>query len=106
MSANPSIAPAKPRKTVAARVLASFAVTVIAFAVTVGWSAFAQDRAVHDNEELSEGFLPVVRALAQLRATQATVATLVDGTRDRRSLLQMIRPPRWWYVHPWSRPIH
>ena len=69
----------------AARVLASFAVTVIAFAVTVGWSVFAQGRAVHDNEELAEGFLPVARALAQLRATQATIATLVDGIPDERN---------------------
>ncbi len=82
-----SIPPPPPRKTVATRVLASFAVTVIAFAITVGWSAFAQDRAVHDNEELSEGFLPVARSLAQLRATQATMATLVDGIPDQRNPL-------------------
>jgi signal transduction histidine kinase len=77
----------KPRKTIATRVLASFAVTVIAFAVTVGWSVALQRRAAEDNEELAKGYVPVAMKLAQLRATQATLAALVDGIPDEKNPL-------------------
>jgi signal transduction histidine kinase len=65
-------------------VLLSFAVTLLAFAVTVGWSVAAQRRAAADSLELSKGFLPVALKLGQLRATQATLATLIDGLPDER----------------------
>lgn len=64
--------------------LLSFAVTLLAFAVTVGWSVAAQRRTAADSEELSKGFLPVALKLGQLRATQATLATLIDGLPDER----------------------
>ena len=72
------------RRTIASRVLASFAVTLVAFAVTVGWSLIAQRRASRDSDELSKGYLPVALKLGQLRATQATLSTLVDGIPDER----------------------
>ena len=75
------------RKTVARRVLASFGVTVLAFAVTVGWSGIAQRRTAEDSTELSHGYLPVALKLGQLRATQATLSTLVDGIPDERNPL-------------------
>ncbi len=65
--------------------LASFAVTVFAFAVTVGWSVVAERRAAQDSEELAHGFVPVALKLGQLRATQATLSTLVDGIPDERN---------------------
>jgi signal transduction histidine kinase len=65
-------------------VLLSFAVTLLAFAVTVGWSVTAQRRAAADSLELSKGYLPVALKLGQLRATQATLATLIDGLPDER----------------------
>jgi two-component system NtrC family sensor kinase len=79
--------PAPPRKTVAGRVLASFAVTVAAFAITVGWSVVAERRAAEDSEELAKGYVPVALKLGQLRAAQATLATLVDGIPDERNPL-------------------
>ncbi len=81
----PRVAP--PRKTVARRVLASFAVTIIAFAGTVGWSGIAQKRAADDSEELAKGYVRVALELGQLRATQATLSTLVDGIPDERDPL-------------------
>src|SRR5438477_13159282 len=78
---------AKPRKTIAGRVLASFAVTLVAFAVTVGYSVVAQRRAAQDSEELARGYVPVALKLGQLRATQATLSTLVDGIPDERDPL-------------------
>jgi signal transduction histidine kinase len=80
------IPPAPPqRSTIATRILASFAVTVLAFAFTVGWGIVAQRRAADDSVELSRGYLPVALRLGQLRATQATLSTLVDGIPDERN---------------------
>ncbi len=75
------------QRTVARRVLASFAVTIVAFAITVGWSVFAQRRAAEDSEELAKGYVPMALKLGQLRATQATLSTLVDGIPDERNPL-------------------
>ena len=74
----------KPRSTVARRVLASFAITVVAFAATLGWGIVAQRRAADDSVELGRGYVPVAMRLAQLRATQTTLSTLVDGIPDER----------------------
>src|SRR6202023_3220051 len=73
-----------PRSTVARRVLGSFAITVVAFAITLGWGIVAQQRAADDSLELARGYVPVAMRLAQLRAAQATLSTLVDGTPDAR----------------------
>ncbi len=64
--------------------LASFAVTVVAFAVTLGWGIAAQRRAADDSVELGRGYVPVAMRLAQLRAAQTTLSTLVDGIPDER----------------------
>src|SRR3984957_4135340 len=76
--------PDKPRSTIARRVLASFAITVVAFAVTLGWGIVAQRRAADDSLELARGYVPVAMRLAQLRAAQTTLSTLVDGIPDER----------------------
>ncbi len=73
-----------PRSTIARRVLVSFAVTVIAFAVTLGLGIIAQQRAADDSVELARGYVPVAMRLAQLRAAQTTLSTLVDGIPDER----------------------
>ena len=80
-----SIAPRPPRSTIATRVLASFGITVAAFVFTVGWGVIAQRRAAEDSVELARGYLPVALKLGQLRATQATLSTLVDGIPDERN---------------------
>lgn len=79
--------PRRPRKTIAARVLASFAITFVALGITVGWSVYAQRRAARDNEELARGYVPVALKIGQLRATQATLSTLVDEIPDERNPL-------------------
>lgn len=78
-----SAAPA-PRWTIASRVLTSFAITVVAFAITLGWGIAAQRRAADDSVELARGYVPVAMRLAQLRAAQTTLSTLVDGIPDER----------------------
>ncbi|MEO8875283.1 MAG: ATP-binding protein [Polyangiaceae bacterium] len=77
----------RARKSIATRVLASFLITLLAFAITVGWSGFAQRRAAQDSEELARGYVPVALKIGQLRATQATLSTLVDEIPDERNPL-------------------
>ncbi|MBX3207701.1 MAG: HAMP domain-containing protein [Labilithrix sp.] len=86
MSARASIPPGvKPSKTLATRILVSFAVTLVAFAVTVGFTVAAQKRAAEDSEELTNGFVPVALKLGRLRAVQSTLASIVDGIPDEKS---------------------
>jgi signal transduction histidine kinase len=74
-----------PRRAVATRVLVSFAATVLAFAITLGWSVEVQRRAAQDNEELAKGYTQVALQLGQLRAAQGTISTLLDGITDERN---------------------
>ncbi|MBX3186197.1 MAG: HAMP domain-containing protein [Labilithrix sp.] len=85
--AEPAAGP--PRRTIATRILASFAITLLAFAVTAGVSALAQKRTAEDSEELAKGYVPVALKLGQLRATQSTIASLVDGIPDEKNPLSM-----------------
>jgi two-component system NtrC family sensor kinase len=81
---NASRPAARPRSSIARRVLASFAITLVAFAVTLGGGIAAQRRAAEDSVELGRGYVPVAMRLAQLRAAQTTLSTLVDGIPDER----------------------
>jgi two-component system, NtrC family, sensor kinase len=76
---------ARPSQTLATRILVSFAVTLLAFAVTVGFTALAQKRAAEDSEELAKGFVPVALKLGKLRAVQSTLAAIVDGIPDEKN---------------------
>lgn len=76
-----------PRRTLATRILFSFAVTLVAFAVTVGFTVAAQKRAAEDSEELAKGFVPVALKLGRLRAVQSTFASIVDGIPDEKNPL-------------------
>lgn len=79
--------PLKPSRTVATRILASFAVTIVAFAITFAFSALAQKRAAEESEELTKGFVPAALELGRLRAVQSTLASLVDGIPDEKNPL-------------------
>jgi two-component system, NtrC family, sensor kinase len=76
-----------PRRTLATRILLSFAITLVAFAVTVGFTVLAQKRAAEDSEELAKGFVPVALKLGRLRAVQSTFASIVDGIPDEKNPL-------------------
>ena len=67
-----------PRRPLSRRVLASFAVVVLAFVATVAAGLTAQSRAAQDVNALSLGYLPLETALARARATQWTVAARLD----------------------------
>lgn len=87
--APPYLSADKPRKTVATRILVSFAVTLLAFAVTAGYSAFAQKRTAEDSERLAKGYVPVALKIGQLRAVQTTFASLIDRIPDDKDPLSM-----------------
>lgn len=70
------------RRPLARRVLASFVVVVLAFAVTVGVGLSAQRQAARDVADLSTGYLPLETALARARAAQWTVAARLDRLLD------------------------
>ena len=90
MTMRPSMPPrGAPRRTVATRILLSFAVTLVAFAVTAGVSVLSQKRTAEDSEELANGYVPVALKLGKLRAVQSTLASLVDGIPDEKNPLSM-----------------
>lgn len=90
MSGRPSLPPtAPPRRTMATRILASFAIMLVVFAVTVGYSARAQQKTAENNEELAKGYLPVALKLGQLRSVETVIASLVEGISDEKDPLAM-----------------
>ncbi len=73
------------RTTIAKTVLFSFAIALVAFAITVSFSLYTQRRTVQDTVELTDGYMPLALKLGQLRATQATFKGLVQGIPDERN---------------------
>lgn len=86
MTARTSVPPpVTAQRSLATRVLVSFAVALALFAITVGFSVVAQRKAAKDSEELARGYVPVALELGELRAVQTTLTTLVEkspGERD------------------------
>lgn len=76
---------ARPSKTLANRILVSFGITLVAFAVTVGFTIAAQKRAADDSEELAKGFVPVALNLGKLRAVQSTLTAIIEGVPDEKN---------------------
>jgi signal transduction histidine kinase len=76
---------ARATLSVAQRIFASFAVTIVAFGVTVGFALYAERRTAQDTKELAYGYVPVALKLAQLKATQTTLKALVQGVPDERN---------------------
>jgi signal transduction histidine kinase len=58
------------RRTVAARVLLSYAIVTLAFAVVVGWSVAALRNASREAEMMRSGYLPLALALRDAVSTQ------------------------------------
>ncbi len=71
----------------ARRVLLAFGFAFAVSAMTSLFAVGALRRAGRDTERLATGFVPVALELARLRATQSSIATLVDGIPDDRDPL-------------------
>ncbi|MBP9113566.1 MAG: HAMP domain-containing protein, partial [Polyangiaceae bacterium] len=76
---------ASPTHTIANRILVFFLLAIAGFVVALTYSVFALRLAARDTERLAQGFLPGSHALAQLRASHGTIATLTDGIPDERN---------------------
>ncbi|HEY8077271.1 MAG TPA: HAMP domain-containing sensor histidine kinase [Labilithrix sp.] len=79
--------PPPPRGTIATRILASFAVTLVAFAITFGFAAVAQRRTAQESLVLAEGWVPMASSLGQLRSVELTITLIVDAMPDERNPL-------------------
>jgi two-component system, NtrC family, sensor kinase len=72
-------------QSVSARIVASFLFMLLAFATALLFASISLHRASEEMDELGRGMVPVALRVAQLRAMQETVATMVDGLSDERS---------------------
>lgn len=76
---------ARPQgRSIVTRVLLPYVVSISLFVLAVGFSVGALRQAATDSEALTDGLTPVALQLARLRATQETLATLLDGIPDER----------------------
>jgi len=66
------------RRSVAARVLGSYALVTLAFALVAGWSIFAQRSAAHETRLVRTGYFPLALALRDLVAKQDTWNTQLN----------------------------
>jgi two-component system NtrC family sensor kinase len=66
------------RRSVAARVLGSYALVTLAFALVAGWSIVAQRSAAHETRLVRTGYFPLALALRDLVAKQDTWNTQLN----------------------------
>ena len=71
-------------RSIVTRVLVPYVLCISLFVLAVGFSVGALRQAATDSEALTDGLTPVALQLARLRATQETLATLLDGIPDER----------------------
>lgn len=91
----------RPRRTVASRVLLSYAIVTIAFGIAAGWSVIALRNASREADLMRSGYLPLALALRDLVAnqdtwnTQLNHITTIRNPADKRvwfDLAQRFRP--------------
>ena len=80
--------PAPPphrRRTVAGRLLGSYVLVIIAFAVTVGWSFRALRAAARDAELLRAGYVPLLLSIGQALAEQNVLNAELNHITDYKN---------------------
>jgi two-component system NtrC family sensor kinase len=75
----------RSRRTVATRVLLSFAILTAAFAVALGWSVVALRQSAREADLMRSGYLPVARTLRDLVSDQDTWNTQLNHVTDARN---------------------
>jgi signal transduction histidine kinase len=75
----------RPRRPVAARVLASFAIVVVAFAAASGFCVFAQRQAVEEANLMRAGYFPLALAVRDVVAKQDTWNTQLNHITSARN---------------------
>ena len=74
----------RKRRPVAARVFASFAVVVVAFAAASGFCVFAQRQAVEEANLMRSGYFPLALAVRDVVAKQDTWNTQLNHSTSRQ----------------------
>jgi two-component system, NtrC family, sensor kinase len=77
--------PPPRRRGVAARVLATYALVTVAFALVAGWGMFAQREAAREAGLMRTGYLPLSLALRDLVASQDTWNTQLNHITDAKN---------------------
>jgi two-component system NtrC family sensor kinase len=77
--------PSRTRRPVAARVFASFAVVVVAFAAASGFCVFAQRQAVEEANLMRSGYFPLALAVRDVVAKQDTWNTQLNHITSARN---------------------
>ena len=73
------------RRTVAARLLATYVVVLVAFAITVGWSALALRAAARDAEVLRAGYVPLLVGIGEALSEQNGVNAQLNHITSARN---------------------
>ncbi|MBK7582430.1 MAG: HAMP domain-containing protein [Myxococcales bacterium] len=79
------LSPRPGRRTVATRVLLSYALVTFAFALSAGWGVFAQRSAATEADLMRRGYLPLSLALRDLVANQDTWNTQLNHITTARN---------------------
>lgn len=78
-------APRARRRTVASRLLGSYVLVLVAFAITVGWSFEAQRAGVRDAELLRGGYVPLLLRIGEGLAEQNVFNAQLNHITEARS---------------------
>lgn len=81
----PEVTRSSRRRTVATRVLLSYALVTAAFALSAGWGVFAQRGAATEADLMRSGYLPLSLALRDLVANQDTWNTQLNHITTARN---------------------
>src|SRR6187402_2392448 len=73
------------KRTVATRVLASYALIMIAFALAAGWSVLAQRNAADEARLMRSGYFPLALSVRDLVAKQDTYNTQLNHITSARN---------------------
>ena len=83
-----------PRRTVAERLLGSYLLVMVAFAITVGWSFQALRAATRDDELLRAGYTPLMLRIGKAENEQNFFNTQLDHPLDARDWIETARRAR------------
>src|SRR6185312_9384254 len=90
------------RRTVAERLLGSYLLVLVAFAVTVGWSFQALRAAARDAELLRAGYAPLLLRIGEALSKQDVLNTQLNHITDARNSSDV---RDWIAVERLARPI-
>lgn len=74
-----------PRRTVAARILLSYAAILVVFCVAAGWSLWAQRSSAREAQLLRDGYMPLALSLRDAVASQDTWNTQLNHVTTARN---------------------